>query len=418
MTTPENDNLSGRLDAQLPPDIVSLLRDAGAAAEAGGQRLYLVGGVVRDLLLGKGTRDLDLVVEGDALEVAGRLASTPGVRLVARSQFGTAKLCRANWVIDIATARSEVYPRPGALPSVSPGDIRSDLFRRDFTINAMAVSLSPGDHGRLLDFYGGRRDLAAGLVRVLHERSFADDATRIWRVVRYEQRLGFTIEPATLALLHRDIAMLDAISGARIRHELELALEEPRPERVLARAGELGALFRINPALEGDGRLAGRYERARELSRPAAPSPWLYLALLGYDLAADDIGALTDYLHLPKAAAAALRETVGLKSRLEELADPGIRQSAVYSLLCGYGHIAVTANLIASDNPVVRGHLETYLNRLRFVRTHLDGEFIKGLGVTGPRIREVLRQVHAARLDGEVATRREEEELARRLAGF
>jgi tRNA nucleotidyltransferase (CCA-adding enzyme) len=165
---------------------------------------------------------------------------------------------------------------------VKPASIKDDLFRRDFTINAMAIELSTSHYGQLIDLFGGQDDLEHKLIRVLHEKSFIDDATRIWRGLRYEQRLNFRLETVTLQLLKRDTSYLDKVSGDRIRHELELVLKEAYPEKVLSRADELGVLAKLHPALKGDGWQAGKFEQARKLSSPDSPSTELYLSLLAY----------------------------------------------------------------------------------------------------------------------------------------
>ena len=232
MKTPEIINLSDKTEKQLPAELVEFMQAAGLVATSQRQSLYLVGGVVRDLLLGRGNFDLDLVVEGDAISLAQRLADITQGKIRTHPRFNTAKLRWNRWSVDLATARSETYERPGALPRVKPGSLASDLFRRDFTINAMAIELVLGRYGQLIDPYRGRDDLNRGWVRVLHERSFIDDSTRIWRGLRYEQRLDFQLEPDTLKLLKRDIPMLDTISGDRIRHELELILREELPEKI------------------------------------------------------------------------------------------------------------------------------------------------------------------------------------------
>ena len=202
------------------------MRLAGELAQKRGQKLYLVGGVVRDLLLGRENFDLDLVVEGDAIALAQELAEARQCKLVTHQRFGTAKLTWDGGSADLATARSETYAKACALPTVNPSTIRDDLLRRDFTINAMAVALTPDLYGQLLDLYGGLSDLEGKLVRVLHGKSFIDDATRIWRAIRYEQRLSFHLESETLELVKRDAGYLKKVSGDRIRHELELILKE------------------------------------------------------------------------------------------------------------------------------------------------------------------------------------------------
>ena len=281
---PEIVSLASKIGRQLPSELVNFVRVAGELAANQGQSLYLVGGVVRDLLLSRPNFDLDLVLEGDAINLAERLLQVRQGRIITHRRFGTAELQWDKWSVDLATARSETYVEPGALPSVSPGSIEDDLFRRDFTINAMAVMLNPNRYGLLIDLYGGRDDLEHKLIRVLHENSFVDDATRIWRGLRYEQRLNFQLGENSLKLLKRNVSMLDTISGDRIRHELELVLEEEFPEKVLLRAKKLKVLPKLHPALKGDDWLAEKFEQARELSSPNSPSVGLYLALLAYRL--------------------------------------------------------------------------------------------------------------------------------------
>src|SRR3990172_6396631 len=278
-------NLASEMERQLPAEMVEFMQEAGLVAASRGQSLYLVGGVVRDLLLKRTNLDLDLVVRGDAINLAKKLASIAPAKLTIHPRFRTATLTWDKWRVDLATCRSEHYDRPGALPTVHPGPIDLDLFRRDFTINAMAIELVPSRWGEVLDFYGGREDLERGLLRVLHEDSFIDDATRIWRGLRYEQRLNFKLEPKTLRLLKRDTPMLETISGDRIRHELELILEEEFPEKVIRRADKLNVLPQLYPAFKGDGWLSRKFKQARQASPfgklragvPGLPSVELYL---------------------------------------------------------------------------------------------------------------------------------------------
>src|SRR4030042_521069 len=188
-------NFSKEIRAYLPQRIFNLLRDAGDKANKMGQEMFLVGGGVRDLFLGRPNFDLDLVIEGDAIKLAQELAKSSRVKLIVHRCFGTAKLNFSDFTLDIAAARRETYSRPGALPDVQPGTINDDLFRRDFSVNAMALCLAPERFGELIDLYHGQDDIANRLIRVLHPNSFIDDATRIFRAIRYEQRLGFTLEP-------------------------------------------------------------------------------------------------------------------------------------------------------------------------------------------------------------------------------
>ena len=405
----ETINLSGQIQKQLPAGLVDFMRRAGEVAASQGQSLYLVGGVVRDLLLERTNLDLDLLVEGDAIHLAQQLLEITRGNMIAHPRFHTAKLRWDNWSIDLATARSETYDKPGALPRVKPGSLASDLFRRDFTINTMAVELIPGRYGRLIDPHSGRDDLEHKLIRILHERSFIDDATRIWRGLRYEQRLDFQLEANTVKLLKRDISMLDTISGDRIRHELELTLKEESPEKIFRRADELKVLPKLHPGLKGDGWLAEKFGQARFSNLPL---PVLYMALLAYRLSGEENENLVSRLRLPKSQAQTLRDASSLKTRLESLADPELAPSRIYSLLHGYCQSALIANSLAADSPVAHRHIQTFLNKLRYVRTALTGNDLQKMGIApGPRMKEILQRLHQARLDGKVKSKKDEEGL-------
>lgn len=326
-------------------------------------------------------------------------------------RFSTATLHRGDVSIDVITARSEVYSRPGALPTIRPGSIKDDLRRRDFTINAMAIRLDPPRYGELLDLHGGESDLRRRLIRVLHPRSFIDDATRILRALRYQQRLGFRLERDTEVLLSRDVSMLNTISGDRIRHELELILREERPEDILHRAGELGVLDNIFPSLRGNGWLAERFERTRRIAAHRTMLP-IYLSLLVYNLTEEDNEYLIEFLRIPRATAQVMRDTVHLKSNLESLEQPALSPSTIYGMLHGYSPTAVLAVDVAWDNPIIHQRLELYLTRLRYVRTSLDGKSLLEMGVPpGSMVGKILEALKEARLDGRVSSRQGEIDL-------
>jgi tRNA nucleotidyltransferase (CCA-adding enzyme) len=405
-------NLSRQIEEYLPRPLLELIDEISRQAGRLGQKVYLVGGVVRDLLLGYPNFDLDLVVEGDAVELAQHVTETGQARLLAHKRFGTAKLRYDDFTLDLATARKETYARPGALPSVTPGNLTDDLIRRDFSINAMAISLATDSYGELVDPYRGRIDLKHRLIRILHSRSFADDATRILRGVRYEQRFGFEFEVQTAGLLERDIPMLDTISGDRIRHELELILKEKRPELTIKRLGELSVLARINPSLKGDGCIGERFGKARRLKKPIQ-LPSLCFCLLIYALNETDIEQLLVRLNIPAKLSRAMRDTVRLKTRLHLLDKPSLKPSQIYYLLTEYEPLAIQANAIATESPAVRRSLQLFLTKLRYVRTALDGEELKRLGISpGPEMGQVLQILHKAKLDGEVRTKADEKKLA------
>jgi tRNA nucleotidyltransferase (CCA-adding enzyme) len=402
-------NLADQITKQLPSELVGFLQLAGEVAVRLEQKLFLVGGVVRDLQLKRTNLDLDLVVEGDAIKLANELASLKNGKVIAHSRFNTAKIRWGKWSVDIACARAEGYEKPGALPDVRPCDIRSDLVRRDFTINAMAVYLEPLHYGELIDIFKGREDLEKKFIRILHDNSFIDDATRIWRAVRYEQRLDFKIEPHTQNLLRRDIDYLDTISGNRIRNELDLCLEEEQPEKALLRAGELGVLARMCPSLKADGWIAKKIVKARGMLQPYCPPEELYLSFLVYRLTLNDLEDLITYLKFPRLISRTLRDTLNLKSELPVLAEPELLPSRIYHCLHQYSETAILANLMTNEVRLISQRIELFLNKLRHVPTALTGEDLINLGIpSGPRIKEILELLREARLDGKVATKEAE----------
>jgi len=411
---PKRINFGKLIEKQLPAELVNFIWVAGEIAHTRGEKLYLVGGVVRDLLLGQANLDLDLVVEGNAIELARQLKKINKGKITTHPRFNTAKLQWNNWSVDLATARSETYDKPGALPTVKPSSIEDDLSRRDFTINAMAIGLNPGYYGKPVDPHGGRDDLKSKLIRVLHEKSFTDDATRIWRGLRYEQRLDFHLERKTLNLLKRDIPMLDTISADRIRYEVECILKEKYPEKVFRRAQELEVLPKLYPALKGNGWLAEKFKQARQLCSPEPPEVGLYLALLAYPLTSEETERLISRLRLPKSLAQDLRDTLALKGKMRLLATPGMSPSGIYRLLASYSSPAMMANSLATESPVASQNIHLYLTRLKYIEISLTGNELIRLGVEpGPHIKEIIELLHKATLDGEITSKQDEVELVK-----
>jgi len=412
----ETESLGDRMKEHLPAEIVGFVKAVGAIGGYQGSRLYLVGGVVRDLLLGRANLDLDLVVEGDALALARQASAIFPGKLTLHPRFGTARLRQGDWSIDFARSRSETYEHPGALPSVRPGTLADDLFRRDFTINAMAIRLGPGRYGELVDIYGGHDDLDGRLIRILHEQSFVDDATRIWRALRYEQRLRFRLEAKTRKLLARDVPMLDTISGDRIRHELELVLEEAEPEKALLRAHRFGVLSRLHPSLRVDAALAAAFKQARNMAT-GTQLVHSYFALLAYRLTGEEVEELVSRLRLPARVARVVYDSQRLKAVLGPLAA-GLPPSQVYACLRDCSPAALVATAAATGSSAARRAIRAFLGRLRYVRPALTGDDLLRMGVTaGPRVREILERLRAERLDGRVASRRQEEELVKEYLG-
>ena len=402
-------SIADRLERQLTPDQVRLLRRASAIADERGARLYLVGGAVRDVLLGGRPVDLDVVADGAVDGLPDALAAGLGGRVTARSRFYTAKLVVGGLTLDLARARTEAYARPGALPDVSPGTMRQDSARRDFSINAMAASLGESDWGDLLDPHDGAADLSAGLVRALRPGSFVDDATRILRAVRYAGRLGFEIEPNTRRLLERDLDRLDTISGDRLRREVELLLAEDRWPACLRLARDAGVLGAVHPALALEG------APLDVLDAHAAAPPAVRLAATLSLAPPDRIGAAAARLDAAGEWAAIATGVAALAGILDRLDAPRLARSRVYALLHGVEPAAVGGVALTCRRPRAVERMRLYLDELRNVRPILDGNDLIALGVPeGPRVGELLNALLDARLDGLVSTREEEETYVER----
>lgn len=408
-------SIAREIEKGLPEDLFKFARMAGKLSADKGQHLYLVGGAVRDLFLGRPNLDLDMVVEGDAPSLARQIARQCNMKVVTHPHFGTATISHGNISFDMVTARSESYARPGALPAVKPGTIRDDVYRRDFTINSMAAHLHPGRFGELVDPYGGKNDLDSGLIKVLHGDSFKDDPTRIWRAIRYEQRLGFRLEAETENLLRLDLALMDAVSGDRLRHELERILKEDEPEKALNRAYELGVLQQLTPSLQGDVWISQRFHRARQASPDLRAEPVVYLALLIWRLDKGQIEAFIERLKFNRGTTLILRQIPPLKELLPSLEAQGLRPSGIYHRLERYRPQAVMSAALATDSEAVHRKLALYLSSLRHVTPSLSGDNLKYLGVpSGRKLGGTLRALKDARLDGVVTSSEEEEALVRR----
>ena len=406
-------SIADRLERQLTSDQVRLLRGASAIADEREARLYLVGGAVRDVLLGGSPADLDVVVDGDFTGLADALASGLGGRVTARSQFDTAKLAVDSLTFDLARARTESYARPGALPDVSPGTMSQDLARRDFSVNAMGVSLSEDDWGMLLDPHGGAADLRARLVRVLHLGSFVDDATRILRAVRYAGRLDFEIEPDTRRLLERDLERLDTISGDRLRRELGLLLAEDGWPACLGRARDHGVLGAVHPALALEDAPLDILDAHAAVSEAVRLAATLSLAPPG------QIAAAAARLDAAGEWAAIATSVAGLAGIVDRLEAPRLRRSSAYALLRGAKPAAIEGVALTCGRPRAAERMRLFLDELRHVRPMLDGNDLLAMGVPeGPRVGELLGTLLDARLDGLVSTREEEAAyVSRSLAG-
>ena len=370
---------------------------------------WLVGGAVRDLMLGATTVDLDVAVEGDARAVAREAAARLGGESVEHERFGTATVRAEGLVVDLATTRRETYSQPGALPDVAPAPLDEDLARRDFTINAMAASLDPARLGELRDPHGGRGDLQAGVIRILHPGSFIDDPTRLLRAVRYESRFGFRMDAETERLAREAIAAgaPATVSGARIRDELLDLLAETDsaaspalqpPAAAVARMQDLGLDRALSPLL-GDARPdhvaaaaaaaaeRGGQRRFAALAAMIAPDP-------------EDLAGWIEDLHLRAEDRDAVLHAARKGPQLVRALEPPLPDSAIHALL----HCELPETLgLAIALGARRAPIDRYLEHLRGAGLEITGDDLRGAGIPeGPAIGRALRETLRRKLDGEV----------------
>jgi tRNA nucleotidyltransferase (CCA-adding enzyme) len=355
--------------------------------------IYLVGGAVRDLLLGGEPFDLDLVVEGDPAGPATRL----GGELVAHDRFGTSTVTAGGYSYDIAQARRETYARPGALPDVRPATLAEDLARRDFTVNAIALGLGGPSAGQLTAFPGGLDDLQHRTLRVLHDRSFIDDPTRLLRLARYRGRLGFEIDPHTRELARAAVAAgaLGTVSGARIGSELRLLSREQDPLRGLRALRELELDRALDPRFGADDDELGR--RALELLPDDARRDRLVLALAGRGMAPEELRRLLDALGFPAGDRDAVLAASANAPGLAEALLAAERPSQIARAAVGAPAEAVAlAGALGAERPA-----REWLDRLRAVALEIDGGDLLAAGVPeGPALGVGLRAALDAKLDG------------------
>jgi len=402
--------------------------------------VYLVGGFVRDLLLEQPNVDVDVAVEGDGIEFARRLAGQLGGRVRAHRKFKTAVVLlppevlgqAPEWVrpsgepfhVDVATTRTEFYDYPAALPRVEHASIRQDLFRRDFTINAMAISLGGADLGTVIDFFGGYRDLRDGVIRVLHNLSFIEDPTRIFRAVRYENRYGFRMDEQTRAFARSCVEMhlVGDLSSVRLREELIPLLSEADVEWTLSRLHELGVAREVHPKLATGVKTVALVKRLDSLVQELGLQPevvsWrLRLAAMTRNMSHDELYLWLEKLKLKRVDSEVVRAGVVMGPALTERLD-GKEMSDwdVYRVLRTAPVEALVFTLGGMDPGRSQTRLRRYLGELRFRTLSISGEDLLALGMNkGPAVGRVLERLKELRVEGIIQGREAELETARRL---
>ncbi|MBN2847604.1 MAG: CBS domain-containing protein [Coriobacteriia bacterium] len=413
--------------ALLPEDARDAVRTIGRLADEAGLRAHAVGGFVRDMLLGSANLDIDIVVEGDGLAFALDVAERLGKRVKVHRRFGTAVLVWSGTLhLDITSARTEYYQRPGALPTVERSSLRQDLFRRDFSINAMAACVNPEAFGQIADPFGGLHDLERGVVRALHSLSFVEDPTRVLRAARFAERFGFSVDPSTAALLQQavEMGMLDEVSGARIREELLDIVDEAAVADVLVRLAVSGALAALAPDGVGtddiiaDVRACADAYPALAETFPRAPRrrTTLVAAMVAH---AGGPGAERwcrwlrfgrEYA-VPAVTTAERQEA--LRARLRD--RRGMRASRLYFLLESLP-AETLLYLWATGDASVSDRVEEYVRVLAPMRPSVTGADVIELGLQpGPAFSAILAQARADMLDGKAVGRTAELANLKRL---
>lgn len=443
---PGRQNLARRLESALSPTRLALLKTVATKGHEERMAVYIVGGFVRDLLLNRPSPDFDMVVEGDAIHLASDLSNCYGGRLLTHNRFGTAK-----WTIgeirsslaealsdgaqldaedlpdslDLISARTEFYDYPTALPTVERSSIKLDLHRRDFTINTMALRLDGRHYGELYDYWGGLRDLRGGLVRVLHSLSFVDDPTRMMRAVRFEQRFSFRIEERTLQLIDEAQPLMRQVSGDRLRHELNLILDENRATAMLARLQELDLLVDIHPGLVWSDEFRPLIERV--LFEPIDPI-WELPEKIGNLPLRTALAYQIWLLQLPLDAAIGITERLRLSNDILDrltaahqlIQDlPGLaesRPSEITARLDPAPAAALFAVDLLSTAPEVKQMIARYLTTWKNIWPVTTGNHLRQMDIQpGPHYRDILKSLRDAWLDGRISSEDEEKQLLHEL---
>ncbi len=416
-------NIADLMKLNLQKKLYKLLVRIGKTGDKEELPTYIVGGFVRDLLLNVKNLDIDIVVEGNGVMFARKLARVLGGRASIHKKFKTGVvLLPDGFRIDIASARFEIYEYPAALPQVETGSIRNDLYRRDFTINALAVQINSDNFGNLLDFFGGQNDLKGSVIRVLHNLSFIDDPTRIFRAVRFEQRYNFRIGDHTLHFIENSVNLnlLDRLSYPRVWNEISHIFMEPKPLKAIKRLNMLGILRYIHPGISLDKKLILTLRNVQTMikwfsntfSDSNLKIHLIYMAALLSGLDESEIMLVLEKFRFSKRdqdiVKRAALNTATLLATLRKAVKPSdlieIQENVPLEIL-------LIAKAKAHDVSTKR-KITRYLKELRFVKTCVDGNALIEEGVEqGPGISDILREIRYAWADGKISSTEEEQNL-------
>jgi len=423
-----SENLSYKLN-ELPQKVLNVLKSAGKMADDEGYSAYVVGGFVRDLILGVENFDIDIVIEGDAVAFAQKFASQINAKITVHEKFHTAYVyIDEDLQIDFVTARKEFYEFPGALPVIEIGTIKDDLFRRDFTINCIAMKLNGDEFGKVVDFYGGRRDLYDGVIRILYNLSFIEDPTRIIRAVRFEQRYGFLMDEKTeeFALKTVKSDVLDKLSIERINTEFFYILNEKNTVKMLQRLKELGLLQKVYPEMDLSDQLINLMENSDTqwedfyiglINKKNIDKILIYLLVLYSNMSVDKAHASVERMRLKREFKDEILRFIAVRDlNLPVLvAEGNLSNYDVYSMFTGLSLESLYVISIMFDDRV-RDVVLAYINNLSQIKTEITGKDIVKLGIEpGPEIKRILQAVLKEKINGKIITYDDEINFAKKL---
>lgn len=403
---------------KINPKVNHLIKIIGKECRRLGINAYLVGGPVRDLLLGESNIDLDIAVDKDIEKLVEALAKRLKAEFVYHRQFKTATLFLDNLNIDIATTREEIYPSYGVLPRVSEASLESDLFRRDFTINAMAIQINSTGLGTIVDPYNGRRDLKNKKISILHNKSFLDDPTRVLRAIRFLTRLNFSFEPHTLALLKEavDQNIFSKVSASRIGNEVIKLLQEKSPFKTLRQLNRICGLSFIHPKIKFSPRWNSVFREInkyvlnfKKLSHKNI-EPWIiYFVSLTENLNREELAQLCQNYELRRTPREIVLHTHDLRNLINVQMVEKDEPSSFYRRLKPIFPEAVIYLVAHLASFRAKKKLFNFLVRLDKIKVKLDGEGLKKMGfIPGPVFNKILDSVFLAKLDGRISSEQQE----------
>jgi len=421
-------NIVKFMKERLSKRLVDILKTLGKVADKKGYRAYVVGGFVRDLFLYRVNEDIDIVIEGDGIAFAKKYASMVGARIHSYKKFGTAVIIFPDgFKIDVASARMEYYKFPAALPTVEMSSIKLDLFRRDFTVNTLAIQLSPDRFGILIDFFTAQKDIKEKTIRILHNLSFVEDPTRVFRAIRFEQRFGFSIGKLTSGLIENAVKMdfFKRLSGRRVFAEFRQILEEENPTPAIIRLNDYNLLSVLHLSITLDNDLISLFNSVKKVLS------WhdllfleeSYMKWAVYFLALIRSGdkKMTDEICVHFELAPRYRRLFCVE-RFEadrclfwlERHLP-VKNSVLYNKLLGFKTELLLYMMAATKKEIVKRSISNYFTRLRYVHTLISGKDLKNMEIEpGPVFREILQTVLEAKLNGKLKTKSDELAFVRR----